>query len=156
MGPIKKILAPVDFSPGSDAAAEYAVELAQQLGARVTLFHAYFFPVSIPFPDGSVYVPSAESIAELATSTVRDLKALRERLQSRGAKIDITSSEGPAKEVIARVAAEGGYDLIVLGTHGRTGLAHLLLGSVAEHVVRTSSCPVLTIHQSKPAATHAA
>ena len=156
MQPIKNILAPVDFSAGSEEAATYAVDLAQLLGAKVTLFNAYFYPVGIPFPDGSAYIPSADTVAELAGSAERELRALSDRLQRPGVQIATASADGPAKEIIARVANDGGYDLIVVGTHGRTGLAHLLLGSVAEAVVRTAACPVLTIRTSKPAAKHAA
>src|SRR5262249_20448697 len=81
MQPIRKILAPVDFSACSEEAARYAVELAGRLGAQVTLFNAYFFPVSVPFPDGSAYIPSAESLAELAGAAERDLRAIRDRVQ---------------------------------------------------------------------------
>jgi nucleotide-binding universal stress UspA family protein len=156
MKAIRKILAPVDFSACSEEAARYAVELAAKLDAQVTLFNAYFFPVTVPFPDGSAYIPSAESIAELAGAAERQLRALRDRVQQPGAPVSIASAEGPAKELIARVAEKDGYDLIVIGTHGRTGLAHLVIGSVAEAVVRRAKCPVLTVHAPKTAATHAA
>jgi nucleotide-binding universal stress UspA family protein len=157
MNPIRKILVPVDFSPCSEAAASYAVELGQKLDAQVTLFNAYFVPVSVPFPDGSAYIPTPEAMAELASAAEHELRALRDRLEQKtGLQLPISSAEGPAKEIIPRVAREGGYDLIVLGTHGRTGLAHLVLGSVAEAVVRTATCPVLTVRESKAAAKNAA
>jgi nucleotide-binding universal stress UspA family protein len=156
MEPIRKILAAVDFSPCSEKAARYAVDLAEKLGAQVTLFNAYFFPVTIPFPDGSAYIPSAESVAELAGSSMMQLRALRERVQRAGVKIELASSEGPARQVIPAAAQDRKFDLIVIGTHGRTGLAHVVLGSVAEAVVRHATVPVLTVRTPKHADQQAA
>jgi nucleotide-binding universal stress UspA family protein len=156
MEPIKRILAPVDFSSCSEMAARYAVDLAEKLGAEVTLFNAYFFPVAIPFPDGSAYIPTAESVAELATSTMHQLRALRDKVQRAGVRIELASGEGPARQVIPSVAQDRKFDLVVVGTHGRTGLAHAVIGSVAEAVVRHSKVPVLTVRTPKHADQQAA
>lgn len=156
MEPIQRILAAVDFSPCSEKAARYAVDLAEKLGAQVTLFNAYFFPVTIPFPDGSAYIPSAESVAELASSAMMQLRALRDKVQRPGVRIEMASNEGPARQVIPAVAQDRKFDLIVIGTHGRTGLSHVVLGSVAEAVVRHSAVPVLTVRTPKHADQQAA
>jgi nucleotide-binding universal stress UspA family protein len=156
MEPIQRILAAVDFSPCSEKAARYAVDLAEKLGAQVTLFNAYFFPVTIPFPDGSAYIPSAESVAELAGSAMMQLRALRDKVQRPGVRIELASNEGPARQVIPAVAQDRKFDLIVIGTHGRTGLSHVVLGSVAEAVVRHSAVPVLTVRTPKHADQQAA
>ena len=145
MQEIRRILVPTDFSPQAELAARFAVDLAERLGASVTLFNAYQVPIAVPFPDGSAYIPSPEAIAELATATTHALKLERDRLQRAGVEIAVASAEGSPREIITRIAREGGYDLVVMGTHGRTGLAHLVMGSVAEATVRNASCPVVTV-----------
>jgi nucleotide-binding universal stress UspA family protein len=156
MEPVRKILVAVDFSEPSEAAARYGVAFAEKLGAEVTLFNAYFLPATTAFPDGSAYIPGAEVVAELASAAERNLRALRDRVASPSIPVHIASAEGPAKALIPHVAEEGGFDLIIVGTHGRTGLSHVVLGSVAESVVRHASMPVLTVRAPRHHATKAA
>jgi nucleotide-binding universal stress UspA family protein len=102
-------------------------------------------PIAVPFPDGGGYLPSASGLADLSSLVQADLVALCERVRVPGVEIHLAMAEGPAKQVIPRIARESGFDLVVMGTHGRTGLAHVLLGSVAEAVVRAAPCPVVTV-----------
>jgi nucleotide-binding universal stress UspA family protein len=139
-----RILCPTDFSECATDAARYAVDLAARLGARVTLLHVYMAPV-YALPDGSSFIPGPQTLAELESGARRGLEALRAQLARPEVEIDVDTADGPTAEMIATTALDEKYDLIVMGTHGRTGLRHLLLGSVAEKVVRTAACPVLTV-----------
>lgn len=140
---IHKILVPTDFSAGSEAATEQALSLAQKFAASVTLFHVYQVPTYV-FPDGSSFVAGPEVTARIERGVEDSLAAAaRAAQQKSGVPVETASAIGTPFEEILR-AAEG-CDLVVMGTHGRTGLRHLLLGSVAEKVVRHAHCPVLTV-----------
>ena len=143
--PWKKVLCPIDFSEPARAAMEAAVQIARQFGAELTLFHAYQLP-GYTLPEGSV-VASPKMLQELAVQAETHLAEWKRLAEGLGAS-GVTTEKGigePALEIID-LAREGGYDLVVVGTHGRTGLRHALLGSVAERVVRKAGCPVLSIH----------
>ncbi|MGH8510931.1 MAG: universal stress protein [Gammaproteobacteria bacterium] len=145
---INRILCPIDFSKPSARALEYALALAERLGAQVDVVHAYEPPV-YAVADGTVelfpYLYLEEGLA----------KGLRERLEQ---FVKDTAAEAPTTTVhlaegvpylqIVEFAKQQQADLIVIGTHGRTGLSHMILGSVAERVVRTSEVPVLTIRSA--------
>ena len=147
-----RILVPTDFSEPSEAALDYARVLAGKFGASLHLLHVFDAPLAA----GAV---SPEGfIAESPEVHARLFEDARTRLQRRitatdrnqyGAKTEIVTGSSP--ESIVNYARERGIDLIVMGTHGRTGIAHVLLGSVAERLVRTAPCPVLTVrhHQAK-------
>lgn len=141
----KTICCPIDFSDASRAAMEVAVDLARRFGATLTLLHAYPVP-GYTFPDGSV-VASPRMLQELAEQATRHLADWQRDAEKLGApKVEIHTAVGePAGEIVAW-AKERSLDLLVLGTHGRTGLEHALMGSVAERVVRRARCPVLTVH----------
>ncbi|HVP67666.1 MAG TPA: universal stress protein [Anaeromyxobacteraceae bacterium] len=141
----KKILCPVDFSPASRDAVSAAAELARRFAGEVTLFHAYPLP-GYTLPEGTV-LPSPRMLQDLADQTDRLLEEWRKLAVGMGAPSARCEKAigDPAAEVLER-AKTGGYDLLVVGTRGRTGLAHALLGSVAERVVRRSPIPVLTVH----------
>ena len=141
----KRICCPIDFSDASRAAMEVAADLARRFGATLTLLHAYPVP-GFTFPDGSV-VASARMLQELADQAAKHLGDWRGEAQRMGAPtVDTVTSIGePASEIVGW-AREHAADLLVLGTHGRTGLEHALMGSVAERVVRRARCPVLTVH----------
>ena len=136
---------PTDFSPASEAALACAKDVANKFNARLSLLHVVTDPKATGFWTPEVYVPVSEEMRE------RFLREARQRLENA-----LTADErarfrarteariGVAAEGIQHFAREHDVDLIVMGTHGRRGLAHLLLGSVAEHVVRNSPCPVLT------------
>jgi len=141
----KTICCPLDFSDASRAAMEVAAGLAQRFGAKLTLLHAYPVP-GYTFPDGSV-VASARMLQELADQAAKHVGEWRRQAEELGAptvKAETLVGE-PASEILA-YARDRGIDLLVLGTHGRTGLEHALMGSIAERVVRRARCPVLTVH----------
>ena len=141
-----KILVPTDFSETADAALGYAKSLAGRIGASLHLLYVFTDPYGAAAYAPEVYVPLPPEVRERA---IEDARArLTERLDAdqeiyfRGTRTVVT---GAAAKEIVQFAAEQGIDLIVMGTHGRRGVAHLLLGSVAELVVRTARCPVLTV-----------
>jgi nucleotide-binding universal stress UspA family protein len=140
----KRILCPIDFSDASRAALEAAAEVAKRYGAKVALFHAYPVP-GYTFPDGS-FVASSKMLDELSEQAQRHLEEWKAIAEGLGiAQVEIATAIGePAHEILAFAKAQKA-DLLVLGTHGRTGIQHALMGSVAERVVRRSTCPVLTV-----------
>lgn len=142
---ISRIVAPTDFSPASDAALDYARDLAQKFGASIDLVHVFDDPFASGafIGDGTVMMP-----VELRDSLEKHARGQLEARHAAHAGALPGSSTSflmgpPAKRIVER-AKEDGADLIVMGTHGRSGLGHLLIGSVAERVVRTAACPVLT------------
>jgi nucleotide-binding universal stress UspA family protein len=141
----KRICCPIDFSATSRAAMEMAADLARRFDAELVLLHAYPIP-GYTFPDGSV-VASPRMMQELADQAARHLEEWRRDAAALGApRLAVATAIGePAAEIVA-YAAEQSMDLLVLGTHGRTGLEHALMGSIAERVVRRARCPVLTVH----------
>jgi len=145
MAKIRRIVCPVDFSDASAAAVEYALDLAADTKAEVRFVHVYQIPV-YALPDGAV-VGGPELAARLGQQLQTELDALRKKYEGRGPKLDTHLVEGVPHVEIVRIAKELPADMIVMGTHGRGGLSHLLLGSVAERVVRTAECPVLTVRQ---------
>jgi len=141
MPEIRRILCPVDFSEPSENALDYAVDLASKFGADVQLVHVYQLPV-YALPDGAM-MAGPEFTTKVTGELQKALKDLAEK--KTGATVETHLVEGiPYKEVV-RLAGELEADLIVMGTHGRTGIKHLLLGSVAERVVRSSRIPVITV-----------
>ncbi|HEY2512413.1 MAG TPA: universal stress protein [Polyangiaceae bacterium] len=141
---IKRVLVPIDFTETSDKAFDFALELAERFGASVTAMHAYEIPV-IGFPDGAL-VATVDIATRIQESGRKGLDAAVAARASRGVPIDSVLREGPAWEEIRALAEEMPADIIVIGTHGRRGIARALLGSVAENVIRTTKVPVLTIH----------
>jgi nucleotide-binding universal stress UspA family protein len=140
----KRVLCPIDFSDASRAALETAVDLARRQGGSVTLLHAYPVP-GYTVPDGS-FVASAKMMEELADQAKRHLDEWRGIAASLGMTgVEVVTAVGEPAHEILQYAREHGTDLIVVGTHGRTGLQHALMGSVAERVVRKAPCPVLTV-----------
>jgi nucleotide-binding universal stress UspA family protein len=140
----KRICCPIDFSDASRAAMEVAADLARRTGAELVLLHAYPIP-GYTFPDGSV-VASPKMMQDLADQAERHLEEWRAAAAAIvGPRVATEKAVGePAAEIVS-FARSAGVDLIVVGTHGRTGLQHALLGSVAERVVRRAHCQVLTV-----------
>ncbi len=147
MSNFNKILVPVDFSPSSKLALEYALTLAERFGGSVHVLHAWEVPAYLR-PDLTVW--SGEVSATLAdhahAEAERALLQFLADMKLVGRK-NVTSQiiSGSPYATILAIAEEGKYDMIAMGTHGRTGLSHLVLGSVAEKIVRHSKCPVLTV-----------
>lgn len=136
---IQRILCPVDFSEASVKALGYAERLAASAGAELVLLHAFDIPASMTYAD--IEHPSDPSIRT-------QLEALS--LASPGTRLTRVLHAGPAGEVICWLAEQRGCELIVMGTHGHSGLKHLLLGTVADYVVRHARCPVVTV-RDRPA-----
>ncbi len=144
---IKKILVPTDFSDGSMAAVQYARELAPGLGAEVLLLHVLPSPL-YPFALNTTSVPTLEK--ELRHGVAQRLEELAVAEQGQGIEARAVMRSGiPFSEVID-TAKDEEVDLIVMSTHGYSGIKHLMLGSLAEKVVRSAPCPVLVV---PPAAT---
>ena len=141
---IRTILVPTDFSQCSLAGAEYAAFLARKLGATLRLFHAIYPYTNYVFVDRAGVRSSG--LAEAVEETARqEMDALKEMNFLRGIIVKTKIVPGPAVDEICAAAGEPEVDLVVTSTHGRTGLKHALIGSVAEHVVRYAERPVLVI-----------
>lgn len=143
MPEIRRILCATDFSPASTRVYQYAIDLAARLQAEVKLIHAYQIP-AYTLPDGVVEVP-IEVENGIRDRLTKQLEEFARSIDTRGVRVESKLFDGVPYVEITRAAKEMSTDLVIIGTHGRTGLAHLLLGSVAERVVRTSEVPVLTI-----------
>jgi nucleotide-binding universal stress UspA family protein len=140
---ISRILVATDFSASADAALAYALKLAGQVGATVRLVHVIEDPDALGLYS-EVYVPMPPELrAEILADIRRQLTA-RATASGHG-NITTEVLTGAAARTIVEGATEEHCDLIVMGTHGRHGMAHLLMGSVAERVVRTAVCPVLVV-----------
>jgi nucleotide-binding universal stress UspA family protein len=145
---MKTILVAVDFSDSSEAALAYAVELAKPLGARLVVMHSYELPV-YGFPDGAL-VASVEVATRIMEGAQTGLEGMVERYKGE-AQLDTLVRQGVPWEEVRAVAEEVDAEMIVIGTHGRKGIARALLGSVAEKILRTSTRPVLAIHAPRAA-----
>jgi nucleotide-binding universal stress UspA family protein len=144
MRPFQKILVPTDFSKHSAEAVAAAVDISRRYDATITL--AYVFePVTYALPEGHVMQspPQLEEMQEVFEKRLLQAEADARALGA--SSVDAKLLTGPVASEITDYAGRAGYDLIVMGTHGRTGLRHLVLGSVAEKVVRTAPCAVLTV-----------
>jgi len=144
---LRKILVPVDYSACSRAALEHAAMLAKSLNATIDLLYVWEAPAFIA-PEAMVGAAgTTQTLAQLASDQAQ--AAMREFVaQARTDGIQIANTrveQGDPSHTIVTVAERDGYDLVAMGTHGRSGFAHLLLGSVAEKVVRRSTRPVLTV-----------
>lgn len=148
---IRKILVPFDFSPTAHEALAPASDLARRYGAALVLLHVYEPPV-YPVPPDGMRLPSPEAMAAEVTTLETELEGVQRQLREQGvSNVTVNIAQGDPLTEILRVVKDVGIDLVVIGTHGRTGLKHLLLGSVAEKVVRHAPCPVLTIRGPAPA-----
>ena len=143
---VQHVLVPIDFSTTADRALEYAIALAQQLQARLTLLHVFDL-TPLTMGDAATGIP-VTAVHELEIEVQQLLQASLEQVQRAGLQGDSLLVQGTPTQTIVDTAGEQGVDLIVMGTHGRTGLAHVFLGSVAEHVIRQAPCPVLVIRKA--------
>jgi universal stress protein A len=141
---IRRILVPIDFSPDADQAMAWAIDLARRYDASLVLTYVVQ-PVAWPAsPDGLVVTPS-DLLATARRELGMSLDRTRESIETAGIHAEAVLIDGSPAREIAELARAKGVDLIVMGTHGRTGIQHALLGSVAEKVLRTAPCPVLTV-----------
>jgi nucleotide-binding universal stress UspA family protein len=142
---LQQILVPTDFGVSSQNALNYAVAFAQKFGARIHLLHvvsdlALFVPEAV-----LIVPPQLPPVEQFQSAAVAALEQTIAGLGLPEAIVHPVVLEGMPFEEIVRFARDKDVDLIVMGTHGHKGLAHLLLGSVAEKVVRYAPCPVLTV-----------
>ena len=135
---IHKILVATDFTEASDAAIESALDLASRLGASVTLAHTYELP-TYGIGDPNLVMPMVEVASDLSRTLEQTMENEVETRRYRGVPLAINA-----------VAEEIGADLIIVGTHGRTGLAHVLLGSTAESIVRGATRAVMIVRSGAP------
>ena len=140
-----KILCPVDFSEASREALVAAADLARSFDSTLTLVHIYQLPV-LAVPEMSF---RPDLFGEIMKSVDESLAKWTQEAIGLGARrVESTKLEGIPWDAIVKLAGDGHADLVVMGTHGRTGLRHALLGSVAERVVRHAPCPVLVVRPS--------
>ena len=141
---LKRVLFPTDFSPYSEKGLPYAVHLCKEFGATLVIQHTNDLPLILP-----------EYLPELSTSPTQDLEQYGaeslERLAAGVTEVPVETIQttGRPHTEIAKIVEEMGIDLVVMPTHGRSGISHLLLGSVAEKVIRSAKCPVLTVRPDK-------
>ena len=142
---LTKILVPIDFSDCSKKALQYAVPFAKQFGATITLLHVVhvnysggpeFGALDFPLAEADLRKSAEKQLAELAAADVQE-QAVAETLVRTGQ--EVMEIVGAAKELES--------DLIIISTHGRTGLKHVFMGSVAENIVRLAPCPVLVVRE---------
>jgi len=137
---INTILHPTDFSEASDYAFHFACALARDYNARLILLHVD--ELSMYVTGEGVFMPPLPPVVD---PSLLQEKLIRLKPSDSNIKVEHRIVEGEAAEQILKVAEQSKCDLIILGTHGRTGLTRLLTGSVAEHVLRKANCPVLTV-----------
>ena len=159
---VQQILVPVDYSDDAAHALQWAASLAEQYRARLMVLHVIGKAVEEVVPQGAGYATQAPAcyggmapgsqpfgwqpiIIDLEAQAHAQVQEFAARHLPRHLVVQAQVAVGKPAEAIVRVAHEVGVDLIVMGTHGRTGVRHLLLGSVAEAVIRRARCPVMTV-----------
>ncbi len=145
---IARILLPSDFSPAADPPARWAATLRRAFGAELVILHVLDLSLAgmAGLPTQVAMMPAVDELIErVRAEAVQEMARLAERFPQARTLI----REGSPRPMILQVAAEVGADLIVMGTHGRTGLARVLLGSVAGYVVSHSTIPVLTVREAE-------
>ena len=143
---LKKILVATDFSEPSDAALAYGRELARTFGASLTVLHIVDNILTRAYGADGIVLADPELQREIETSAQRQVDAVLfdEDRKMLGAVGLVITSNSPSAAIVT-YARDASIDLIVMGTHGRGAIAQLLMGSVAERVVRIAPCPVLTV-----------
>ena len=146
MEQIKKILVPIDFSDYSKNALKYATQFAKQFNAKIYLVYVVE-PIIYPadFSMGQVAIPSAD--IDLHSRAEEELTKLSKDIVSGNLQVEILIKTGKPFVEIIETASANDIDLIIIATHGHTGVEHLLFGSTAEKVVRKAPCPVLTLRE---------
>ncbi len=146
---IRRILFPTDFSELSKPAEKFACELADQFGAELHVLHVlHEFFMTMPPTAAALLVPP-ELLNEVIASAEEELRTIPPKAWSFGANVVRVVRRGSTFDTIVKYATDNAIDLIVIGTHGRSGLPHVLLGSVAERVVQHATCPVLTVRSGQ-------
>jgi len=146
MVPMRNILVPTDFSEPAAAAVQYAATLAREFDGTVHLMHVVPEPYAYPWGTELSTLPLADILAQTAESARERLGTLAGELGLPSGRVVTQTSVGTPVDQVLSYISDHQIDLVVLGTHGRGMVGHLLLGSVAERVVRRSPVPVLTVH----------
>jgi nucleotide-binding universal stress UspA family protein len=150
MTEIQRILCPIDFSDFSRRAFDHAVAIAKWYESSITLLHVCTVAPVVAYAPGSSVLPSAALTPDDRESLLAAMKRFAESEAGTNISIEFDLAEGStAREILAK-AESMPADLLVIGTHGRSGFEHLILGSVAEKVLRKAECPVLTVPRSVP------
>ena len=144
------ILVGTDFGEISRSAADWAIDLARALGARVTILHVFDLPI-VGLLDASLIV-DAKTASRLSDEAQAALDAEIARVRDRGVPVTGALKQGDSRMTIPAFASSEGAGLVVVGSHGRHGLSRALLGSVAETIVRTSAVPVVVVRLQPAAA----
>lgn len=145
MIPFKHILLPTDFSNNAKSAQDYACEFADQFGARLHVLNVVQDAALILPETGMFLTLPVPSVQEIVQAAETSLQTVLDPAWTASHEVCRHVAVGTPYVEIVRYADEHHIDLIILGTHGRTGLQHVLMGSVAERVLRQATCPVLTI-----------
>ncbi len=141
MKQFKHILLPTDFEPASASVLDVAVGMAQTFGAKLTLLHVWEIPI-YPYME---FMLNSEMIASVEQRAIKRLETTLEGVKKLVPQADSMLKTGLPWTGILEAIGDTQADLVVMGTHGRRGVSHVLLGSVAEKVVRLSPIPVLTV-----------
>jgi universal stress protein A len=141
---LNRILVPVDFSPSSAAAVEYAIEFAKAVGAEIDLLHSYQINPGAITPYGPVFPDSL--FDAIRSAAAEQLAKVYDQVHASGIKAKTHLSCNVPSYAIVDAAEELSSDLIIMGTRGLTGLKHVFLGSVAERTLRHAPCAVLTVN----------
>ena len=145
---MKEILVAVDFSAGSAHALQHALEIAEKFGANLLLLHVVHDPAEAPG-----FYASKKAGKKVLRNMAQTAEQMMEEFVSthlkKFKKFKTHIAPGLPPSQIVKLAKKAGVDLIVVGTHGRSGLKRLMLGSVADRVIRSAPCPVLTVHEPK-------
>ena len=149
--PLSRILVSTDFSPASEYAVDYALGLAKQLSASVQICHCALQPdyelAGLVSPGMRTAAAAfIEQAMAMAHASRLELEHLADRKRALGVPLTVSMLEGRPADAIVAAARDSGADLIVIGSRSRPGVRHVLLGSVAEKVVRSAHCPVLVVH----------
>lgn len=142
---LDRILVPTDFSEFSAPAITYACAFAEKFGSEIHLLHVVQDLVALVPEPGLAFPPPGDYMREMQSAAKQTLERQPGDQLPDGVNVVRTVRQGPAFVEIIRYARESAADLLIMGTHGRSGLTHVLLGSVTEKVVRKSPCPVLTV-----------
>ena len=148
--PFKKIICPVDFSEPSERALSQAVMMAEQAGAELLLL-TVVSPIPVAaYTEGTLFTEINNLQNQLPDLAQKQLASLRDKCCATvSGQTSLHVAIGIPFVEIVRYAREKDADLIVMGSHGRTGIAHLMIGSVAEHVVRKATCSVLVVRDAQ-------
>lgn len=158
MDAVNRILAPTDLSESSKPGIRYALEMGASINAKVFIYHVAHYEADFPYPLGMGEVSSAYLPTQEFDEFIHERKQVldsfvRENFKDlmSGVSMSLEIDVGDAQEMILQKAEESSSDMIVMSTHGRTGIGHILIGSITEFVVRHAHCPVLSIRSTSTA-----